>query len=908
MGRLLGSLFNLRSGERPLALLMALYHVLLLVSLYLLKPVRDSLFLSSRGADELPFVFILTTIVVVPVAWLHARAGRRMRVGALIDGVSLVLVVSLVGMRGLLGVGGAWTAYLLYAWVSIYGLVVTSQFWLLANALFTAAQSKRVFSVLSAGAILGAIVGGEVTGLLVDAVGVSSENLLLAAAAVLGAATGLGAFLRQQGERPAEATAADDPPDGDGALSIIQDSRHIQLIVGGLALMVIVTTLVDYQFKTVAARAYPSEEALTAFMGRFYGRVSIVALLVQFVLAPRLMRVVGIGGALSVLPATLALGSLGMLVMPGLLAGVFLRGAGQSLKHSLDKTGRELLFVPVSLGTKKRVKVFVDLFVDQGAQGIGGLLLVGLAYGAGISVQMLSIGTLVLIAAWVGVTYRVRETYVDQFREKLQRRTDGTGASGDEVMGNEATDEPEADLDEILDSLCGLAETEVLRALTELEDRTGPVPVEALVCLLDHPSPTVRERTIRVLQVREVETVADRVAETLRDPDPDVQLAAARYLYCQLTDNHLERLRQGLRHDDPQIQAATVGLIAEEGGIAEHQLVSESLLRRLVALEGKRGREARTQVARVLGVIDEPYCEELLHDLLRDEAPPVVRAALRSAGRCGGRSFVAPLVQALGDDAYEAAAREGVEAFGDSIFGTLYDYLVDETQPLALRRRLPPLFAEHPTQLALRLLGRVLRQVSGPVRHAVVRALNAIRRKGGGGLDADLLDAAIKHEIEHHAALGQIARLHHRDGASSTLSLTPTQIQSLREETLDRLFRLLGLRYDQDDIYDAYLGVTSADAALRDNAIEFIDNLVDYNIRRMLIPLLDDPTAERAVEVGEQFFDRVITDATAARRYLEAMDDPRVRSLLEGEASAVHAASSRDNRGARPISVSAGNE
>jgi ATP/ADP translocase len=904
MGRLLGSLFNLRSGERPLALLMALYHVLLLVSLYLLKPVRDSLFLSSRGPDELPFVFILTTIVVVPVAWLHARAGRRMRVGSLIDGASLVLVGSLVGMRGLLGVGGAWTAYLLYAWVSIYGLVVTSQFWLLANALFTAAQSKRVFSVLSAGAILGAIVGGEVTGLLVDAVGVSSENLLLAAAAVLGAATGLGAFLRRQGQVHADG-AADDPPssDGDGALSIIQDSRHIQLIVGGLALMVIVTTLVDYQFKTVAARAYPSEEALTAFMGRFYGRVSIVALLVQFVLAPRLMRVVGIGGALSVLPATLALGSLGMLVMPGLLAGVFLRGAGQSLKHSLDKTGRELLFVPVSLGTKKRVKVFVDLFVDQGAQGIGGLLLVGLAYGAGISVQMLSLGTLVLIAAWAVLTYSVRETYVDQFREKLRRRTDTAEASEDE-----ARDEPEADLDEILDSLCGLAETEVLRALEELETRTGPVPVEALLCLLDHPSPTVREEAIRVLRVREVETVADRVAEALRDPDPDVQLAAARYLYCQLTDDHLERLRQGLQHDDPQIQAATVGLIAEEGDVEEHQLVSESLLRRLVALGGERGREARTQVARVLGVIDAPYCRELLHELLQDEAPPVVRAALRSAGRCGDRSFVVPLVQALGDDAYEAAAREGLEAFGDSIFGTLYDYLLDEAQPLALRQRLPSLFAEHPTRLAITLLGRALRRVSGPVRHAVVRALNAIRRDEGTVLDADLLDAVIEHEVGHYATLGQVVRLHHRDGNSSALPLTPTQIRSLREETLERIFRLLGMRYDQDDIYDAYLGITSADAALRDNAIEFIDNLVDYNIRRMLMPLLDDPIGERAVEIGEQFFDRAITDPAAAQRYLEGLDDPRVAALLDEENETGPGLSAENGLGARPVPVSAGEE
>jgi hypothetical protein len=49
-----------------------------------------------------------------------------------------------------------------------------------------------------------------------------------------------------------------------------------------------------------------------------------------------------------------------------------MRGSEQSLKHSIDKTGRELLFVPITMERKKRVKVFIDLFVDQGMQGVGG--------------------------------------------------------------------------------------------------------------------------------------------------------------------------------------------------------------------------------------------------------------------------------------------------------------------------------------------------------------------------------------------------------------------------------------------------------------------------------------------------------------------------------------------------------
>jgi HEAT repeat protein len=617
-------------------------------------------------------------------------------------------------------------------------------------------------------------------------------------------------------------------------------------------------------------------------MGHFYGRVSIVALLVQFVLAPRLMRVVGIGGALSVLPGMLAVGTAGMLAVPGLVAGVFLRGAGQSLKHSLDKTGRELLFVPVSLEKKKQVKVFVDLFVDQGAQGLGGLLLLGLAYGAGLSVQMISVVTLVLIAVWGALTYGVRQTYVDQFRAKLRER-EREAEGGDDGPAEEPP--PSAELDELLDALCSHAETDVLHALEELEGRTDTVPVEAMLCLLDHPSSAVREQTIRVLRVREVEDVGEPVAEALRDPDPDVQLEAARYLYCQLTDNHLERLETALQHEDPQIRAAAVGLIAEEGTIEEYRLVSESLLRRLVNTDGERGREARTQVARILGVLDRPYRNELLHRLLRDDAPSVVRTAIRAAGRTGDPSFVHPLVRRLADDAYETDAQRALEAFGGAIFGTLYDHLTDEALPLAARRRLPPVFAAHPSRFGLVLLVRCLGRVPVPVRHAAVRALSKIHEADDFSFDPAPVDAAIEQDLRHYAALGQIRRLYRLDKAGA-LPLSPAQVQSLREEALERVFRLLGLRYDQRDIYDAYLGITSADPSLRDSAVEFVDNLVDYTTRRVLLPLLDDPEGEQALAVGRQYFDLQLRGPRAARRYLEGIDDPRLNARLsDGEAA-----------------------
>jgi hypothetical protein len=174
------------------------------------------------------------------------------------------------------------------------------------------------------------------------------------------------------------------------------------------------------------------------------------------------------------------------------------------------------------------------------------------------------------------------------------------------------------------------------------------------------------------------------------------------------------------------------------------------------------------------------------------------------------------------------------------------------------------------------LLVRSLRRVPIPVRHAVAKALSKVHQDGDFPVDTDTLEAAVEDEIKHYAALGQILRLVRRSNAIQDVPIDPARLRSLRAEALECVFRLLGLRYDQRDLYDAYLGVTSADPTLRDSATEFVDNLVDYDTRRMLMPLLDDPDGRQAVDVGETFFDLRLRDEDDVRRYLGAVEDPRL--------------------------------
>jgi len=160
MNRLFSSIVDLRRGEGAVTWLMFAYYFLVMVTYYLLKPARDSLFLVELGPRQLPFVFILIALVVAPLTGLYARASRRYSLPRLINITTGALILMLLGLRQVLNLQETWVFYLFYTWVSIYGILTVSQFWLMANAVFNATQAKRIFVLLGSGAIIGSFVGG----------------------------------------------------------------------------------------------------------------------------------------------------------------------------------------------------------------------------------------------------------------------------------------------------------------------------------------------------------------------------------------------------------------------------------------------------------------------------------------------------------------------------------------------------------------------------------------------------------------------------------------------------------------------------------------------------------------------------------------------------------------------------
>jgi len=97
-------------------------------------------------------------------------------------------------------------------------------------------------------------------------------------------------------------------------------------------------------------------------------------------------------------------------------------------------------------------------------------------------------------------------------------------------------------------------------------------------------------------------------------------------------------------------------------------------------------------------------------------------------------------------------------------------------------------------------------------------------------------------------------------------------IEDRLKQTLERLFRLLGLRYPIKEIYNVYRAVSRDNAEEHTAALEFLDNVLDRDLKRIMMPLLDAP--EYRVDRGRELFGLEPMTAEQAIRELIRSRDP----------------------------------
>jgi ATP:ADP antiporter, AAA family len=854
-------LFDIRQGEHLRTWAMFLYLLFVLFAYYILKPVSRSMFLTRFDVDRLPWLYILISAFGGVFAYLYSKLASRTSLRAAVFWTMSVSVVTLCGIWVLIGM--PWMVYVLNIFVSLFSIVLVSQGWLVAGNLFDARQAKRIYPLLGVGMVLGAALGGEFTHLTALLLG--TRNLLLASAAMVVLAYGAYRLSVSRGASVAAARAADEQQTDFSFAGMVSDVvriRHLQIIVGIMVSMYLVDTLVEYQFQATAAAVFHGDR-LTAFFGQFYGLyLNAAELLFQLFLTSVVVRRFGVGGTLQISPCAVAVASVATMASPGTLTAGAVRLTEASTRYTLNRTGMELLYMPLPQALRNRVKAFIDICVDRASRGVAGALLLLLtATSLDLGVRGIAVVVAVLCVPWIYLSYVARREYITTIRRRFEsRRLDFESAR---IAASDA-----ATVRLLESTAAGENPRQATYALSLLAE-TPAYPIAPLLERLARGG--VPEVRAKVYELAASRRDAGLLQEARREWDQrsGAEVPAVGYLIAMAPDR--ARIAAGALDDaDAACVRGALEALRSDRELAA-ALITREWLERAANSEDPARREA---AALAVGVRGDQGTEALFR-LLADESPLVARTACISAGSLANRIYLFSLIDALANPKVRGAAVEALAAYGPSICGTLSDALLDEVQPLSARRQVPRVLKRIVHQRSVDVLLTAAGHQDLSIRAAALKALNHLRETAQSlNFDDAFITGRILGEARCYYELNA-ALLPFRDrrgGERSATQLLARTIEERLKGTLERLFRLLGLRYPQNEIYAAWLAVSSSRQEQAVAALEFLENTMDRDVKRFLLPLLDAP--ESLLEQGCELFGLAPLSAEDALRELIRSHDP----------------------------------
>jgi ATP:ADP antiporter, AAA family len=862
---------NLRPGELRRSVPLFAYLFLVIASYLVGRVVRDTLFLSRFPAAQLPYADIATALTAGVVVAIYIRVGRRSSLRNLLLG-SLLLFASNCVLFWVLArfYPVSWLYPVIYAWDGIFGVLAPTQVWTLANHVLTTREARRVFGFLAGGGIVGGIFAGLFSKVVAKAFG--TESLLLGMALFLSLCLPLVVQIWRQHQEAvqgsAEAPAEQGPRNLRESMRLVFSSTYLRAIAALIWVSSFVTEVIDWQFKSVAKEFIPVKDHLAAFFGDFTFYAGILTLVVQLLVTSRLLRRFGIGVALFTLPVGLVATSGYMLLTGTLFSAVLLRGTDWVCRHSIDKSSVELLYLPLPSRVKFQVKWFIDTVVWRMGTGLAGVTVLFFVTYLRLSARQMSWVGLVLVGGWLAAAWVARQQYVATLTEILREHRLEADRAIAPVLDRSTA--------EVLAAKLSASDpNEVLYALSILEsDQQASYP--PIRVLLNHPAAEVRKKAISVLDAGGDKTVVPQIEDLLQDPSLDVRTEALLYLAHYGHVDPLEKVQQLGDFADFSIRSAMVAFLARPGEVQNLEFARQ-LLAGMVGENGPEGKRMRLEAARLLGILPDKF-DPLLAQLIADADVEVVREAVLSVWKLQKRRLVPELLDRLADPRLLADVTEVLTRLGNSIVGRLRDHLSDQAVPIEVRQQVPVILANMGTQLACNALVEHLLDADSRLRLGIVSALNTCHRLHPElECDAEILEMLLAAEILGHYRSYQILeRL--ETMLQSYEPLAGALSESMKHE-VERIFRVLDLLYPRDDFSSAYVGLQSKSMIVRDNALEFLDNVLKTQFRKMLVPLLDGKVsiAER-VSIANRLVPARIESSEQAIAVLMASNDPCLRS------------------------------
>jgi len=863
--RFLSRIIDIRPGEEIIASFLFLYFFFIMFPYYIIKPFRDAKYLYVVGSRELPYAYLSTAIVVGIVVALYSRLQARIsRHVLIISSLVLFTLTCLLSWKLFQNTELTWMPLAFWIWANVLIVVLGTQFWILVNDVFNPREAKRLIGFFGGGGLLGGIFGALLTGLIgkkhPDSLLLIASGLILFSIFIVNLI-----FIWQRKKNPSNDKVLDKNKEGGSkpkkvgfidSFNTIRKNRYLALLAVVVILTFIVATFIDYQSKTVIDIEVKRMDDYTRIFGYFHAGLLVLPFLISIFMTGTIIKRFGMRLTLMLFPLILLFCSGGIFFAPVFALAIIIKTFDKSLSFSLNQFVRELLYIPISPELKYKAKVFIDMFLNRFAKGLGALMLM----------------IFIVLPQFKGVE------------------------TPDALIESEAMDEPSVTVKaDVLAKPDALKKPEGLQRQDESEVpdqrkiRVMIVSGFSLFFILiwvffnlkvsKEYARTVKKK-LEIKWDRADRMVAEKVDvdytklvfDTIESRNRSSILYAMHIFDLIKRDKLTPEVKKLISYKSDEVKASSLGGLFESGEIGllpeTDDIISEDVLEKEIgeimsldvyqevmksyvenALrdESMESEIAKMEVAKAIGLMESESPLALkLGDLLWDESPEVSKYALESAAKLRKKEYVPALIQKLLNPITREDASGALVKYGDGVVGALSDYLSDRDEDIELRKGTASVLARIGTQDAGDCLMWELEEGKGEIDTELIDALDRIRsEKPGVQFREDIVETNILREIKKYCQtfIKHFGAKSKRKKAERTKGLPEDLNVSLMN-----VFKLLGFIYLREDIMRAYQNIKVATKDSVDYAIELLDNTLKKEMREIVIPLMEDMALEERVK------------------------------------------------------------
>lgn len=407
MTNILLKLVSVKDEELSPVLLATAYGFCILLSYYILRPVRDEISSADRGNLQILWTVVFLVMVFVAVPLYSAVVSRFSR-GVFIPLANRFFAANLLLFFAALYLlpesARPWIDRVFYVWTSVFALFVVTVFWGFVVDLFSTEQGKRVFGFIAVGSSLGGIAGSFVTASLAEAIPVFT--LLLISVVPLEVAAWMAIILHRRSGLPSAPTRTEEAEPVRGTalsgMKVVFQSSYLRLILLFIVLMTFASTVLYYQQADLIRDAFPTDRAArTAFYAKIDLAVNLITIFTQALLVAHIIRRIGIGLSLALIPLFAMLGFLSLGVYPLLAVLVLFQVLYRAGRYAIARPSREVLYTVVGREERYKSKAFIDAGGYRGGDLVTAWLYTGLA-ALGLSLGAIALVAVPVAAVWAG--------------------------------------------------------------------------------------------------------------------------------------------------------------------------------------------------------------------------------------------------------------------------------------------------------------------------------------------------------------------------------------------------------------------------------------------------------------------------------------------------------------------------